>query len=436
MYNVLKGTHDIIKNEADKFSYVENFLFQLAEIYNFEQFRTPIIEQSDLFLRSIGDSSDIVRKEMYVFKDKGDRLICLRPEITASIIRSIINNKLLTLGEFPVKAFYCGPCFRYERPQQGRFREFHQFGVESLGKANSYRDVEIISFGYYILKHLGFSDITLKINFLGDDLSRESYKNALRDYFKDKIDSMCEDCKERYNLNILRILDCKVESDKKIINGAPSLIDYLSKESKQDFESILKSLDSLEIKYEIDKNLVRGLDYYSGIVFEFDYTSKSSKNYGAIAGGGHYNKIIQELGGPNEVEGCGLALGLERVISILTDDGFFDEMSKRINLYLIPLGQEYLEKISTLTSLLRNGGFIAEACLENKSLKSALKIAARKNADFALILGENEFKNNVILIKDLSSFSQEEVKLEDIFDYLDKKINSENCCCHHDCDCC
>ena len=242
MISVLKGTHDVILDEARKYSYIEELLVKVAELYNYKEFRTPIIESNELFVRGVGEGADIVRKEMYTFLDKGNRLISLRPEFTAGIIRSIVNNKLYAINDFPIKAFYVGPNFRYERPQQGRYRQFNQFGIECVGVDNFYRDVEVISLGYNALKLLGFNNIKLKINSLGDAESTKNYRIALNEFFKDKIDSMCDDCKDRFNKNILRILDCKVPSDIEIIKNAPKISDYLSENAKKEFEDVLKSL--------------------------------------------------------------------------------------------------------------------------------------------------------------------------------------------------
>ena len=447
MFNLVKGTHDIILNEADKYTYVEQTLVQFAEFYNFKEFRTPIIESSDLFQRSVGDSSDIVRKEMYTFLDKGDRSITLRPEITAGIIRSIVNNKLLALGDYPVKAYYVGPCFRYERPQQGRYRQFNQFGIEIAGVTSPYRDVEAISFGYFALKLLGFENLKLKINSLGDDESRKNYRDALTKYFASYIDQMCDDCKDRYKLNVLRILDCKAKEDQEIIKNAPKISDYLTDKSKDYFNKVLKSLDELGIEYEIDDGLVRGLDYYSDVVFEFHYTSSKGLSYGALGAGGHYNKLIGEIGGPKDCEGCGLAMGIERLVSVMADDQLFDNLDDSLDCYVMPLSMEYQSDALNISSSLRLNGFKSEVNLEGKSLKAMFKKANKLNAKFALIIGEDEIKTNSIICKDLSSEQQESVGIQDLIDYLDSHIGSdeehhheggcssnheghENCCCH------
>lgn len=431
MFNLVKGTHDVILSDADKYSYIEQTLIQVAEYFNYKEFRTPIMEYSELFQRSVGDSSDIVRKEMYTFLDKGDRSITLRPELTAGVIRSIVNNKLLALGDIPVKAYYVGPCFRYERPQQGRYRQFNQFGIECVGVVSPYRDVEVISLCYFALKMLGFKSLKLVINCLGDDESRNNYKEVLRNYFEKHLETMCSDCKERFKLNVLRILDCKDPSDQEIVKNAPKIEDYLTDKSKDNFNKVLKSLDELGIEYEIDRNLVRGLDYYSDVVFEFHYTSSKGINYGALCGGGHYNKLIQEIGGPKDIEGCGFAIGIERIASVMSDDSLFDEIDDSLDCYIMPLDISYQDKALEIATTLRLNGYKSDVNLEGKGLKGMLKKAIKLSSKYALILGEEEINNNSIVVKDLRKETQETVSLDKIVDYLDEKENDDHSCSHH-----
>ncbi len=423
MFNLVKGTHDIIIDEADQYTYIEQILIQVAETYNFKEFRTPVIEHSELFSRSVGDSSDIVRKEMYTFDDRAGRSITLRPEITAGIARSIVNNKLLAMQDYPIKAYYVGPCFRYERPQQGRYRQFNQFGIECIGVNSPYRDTEIISFGYNALKMLGFNNINLKINTLGDEVSRNNYKNALREYFKDKLDSLCEDCKERFKLNVLRILDCKIDADSEIIKNAPKIGDYLTEESINKFNIVLNELERLGIPYEIDNNLVRGLDYYSDCVFEYHYTTSSGKSLGALGAGGHYNKLINEVGGPKDCEGVGLAFGIERLATVMSEDNLFEgKIDNHIDIYVMPIGN-YQEQALEICNSLRLNGFLCEVCLENKNFSQMFKKAERRNANFALIIGEDEVKNNKVKIKNLKTQVQNEIDVGNLINYLDNNCD-------------
>ncbi len=428
MISVVKGTHDVILDEASKYTYVEQILIRTAELYGYKEFRTPIIESTPLFVRSVGDSSDIVRKEMYTFLDKGERSITLRPEFTAGIVRSMINNKLFVDQDYPRKAYYVGPCFRYERPQQGRYRQFNQFGVECVGVDNAFRDNEVIVLAYNSLKMLGFKNITLKINTLGDEESRANYKQVLKEYFKEHIDSMCSDCHDRLELNPLRILDCKVPEDQEIVKNAPKMSEFLTNSAKKYFGDVLDLLEDNEIKYEVDDSLVRGLDYYSGVVFEFHYTSKNGKNYGAIGAGGHYNKLVKELEGP-QIEGVGFAMGIERLVSVMNDDEMFNEIEledTEIDIYCLPIGQENIKYCLKLTNYLRSFGYSCEICLENKGMSQMFKKAERRKAKIALIVGENEIKNEEVVLKDLTTKIQSTVKNDDLIETLDNIFESEH----------
>lgn len=440
MFNLVKGTHDVILDEARKYSYIEVVLERTAELYGYKEFRTPIIETSELFLRSVGDSSDIVRKEMYTFDDKGGRSITLRPEITAGTIRSMVANKLFAMQDYPIKGYYCGPCFRYERPQQGRYRQFNQFGVECAGVISSERDAEVISMGYNSLMMLGFQNLELKINTLGDEESRNKYKEALKEYFSQYIDTMCEDCKERFKLNILRILDCKVKEDREIIDKAPKITDFLSESAKKDFDTVLTNLDKLGIKYTIDHELVRGLDYYSGVVFEFHYTSSQGKNYGAIGAGGHYNKLIHELGGP-EIEGCGYAMGIERLASVMEDDNLFTDIEQFLDVYLMPIGERAINESLSIANVIRMSGYTCDICLENKGMSQMFKKGERRDALYALIIGDNELDSHKFVLKNMMSQEQIEVKENELIDVLDDLFaedeHDEHCHCgeDHECEC-
>lgn len=419
MYTVIKGTHDVILDEANKYSYVEEVLSKVASLYNYKEFRTPIIEHSELFCRAVGEGSDIVRKEMYTFLDKGNRSITLRPEMTAATIRSMVNAKLFSNMDYPVKAYYLGPNFRYERPQQGRYRQFNQFGIECCGVNSPYRDVEVIALGYNALQMLGFSNLSLKVNSLGDKETRLNYQKALREYFKDHLDEMCEDCIDRYEKNVLRILDCKVPHDQEIAKNAPRLSDFYSQKAKEDFENTLKILDQMGIKYEIDHSLVRGLDYYSGIVFEYHYTSSLGKNYGALGAGGHYTNLIKEIGGP-DLEGVGLAFGIERLVSVMNDDQLFDDIEQNLDIYIMPLGEKAINEANLISNFLRLNGYSVDVCLENKNMGQMFKKAERRRATLGLILGENELENEEVIIKDLAKQEQKVIKNDDLLEYLDE----------------
>ena len=431
MIQPVKGTHDLFDKEADAFSYVSSLMSSIADLFSYKEIRVPVIEHSELFVRGVGESSDVVRKEMYTFLDKSDRSITLRPEFTAGIMRSIVSNKLYATNELPLKLHYCGPVFRYERPQLGRYRQFYQFGVESVGCDNPLNDVEVISLAFSILSSLGLENVTLKINTLGDDESRNAYRDALKAFFKDKIDGMCEDCKNRYELNPLRILDCKVPQDQEIIKGAPQIQDYLSDKAKARFQEILDALEEFEIPYEIDRSLVRGLDYYSDTVFEFHYVSKTGNNYGAIGAGGHYDKLLKEVGGP-EYPGIGFSFGLERIVSVLQDDGLLDdkEVSSGVSFYVMPMGQKARKKGLDYATSLRMWGYKTDICFEDVKFGNMFKRAEKKGARYAIIIGDNELENNEVIVKDLNAQTQETVKAEDLVQYACQLIeNEQECSC-------
>lgn len=429
MFNLVKGTRDIILEDAQKFTYVENLLSKIAEIYGFNEFRTPIMEYTELFSRSTGESSDVVRKEMYTFLDKGNRSITLRPEVTAGVVRSMVNAKLFADQDFPVKAYYVGPNFRYERPQQGRYRQFNQFGIECVGVNSSFRDLEAIMLGYNCLKMLGFNNVSIEINSLGDASTQENYRKALKTYYQDNLDNMCDDCKERFNINVLRILDCKVEKDIEINKKAPSITDFYSDEAKENFNAVIKYLEENNVKYHINNSLVRGLDYYTGIVFEYQYTSSKGKNYGALGGGGHYGNLSKEIGGP-DIEGVGFAFGIDRLVSVMEDDGIFNNLCLSLDCYVMPLGKESESFAYNLAEYLRGNGYSTDVCLEHKGLSQMFKKALRRNAKYAIILGEDEINNKNVKLKNLKTEEQITVNLDNLIEQLDDlfELNDEH---HH-----
>ncbi|MFA7385172.1 MAG: histidine--tRNA ligase, partial [Bacilli bacterium] len=341
------------------------------------------------------------------------------------------NNKLYATRDLPVKTYYLGPVFRYERPQSGRYRQFHQFGVESLGVKNVLSDVETAILGYVILSALGLENVTLKINTLGDKASRDNYRQALKDYFAPKLEKMCDDCKVRYDVNPLRILDCKVPEDHALVLKAPKIEDYLSKETKDKFYEVVDILKETDVPFEIDSTLVRGLDYYSEFVYEYHYTSKKGVDYGALGAGGHYDDLIEELGGPR-LSGVGFSFGIERIYAVLKDDGIFQDHKEAIDLYVMPLDEEARESAFYLANVLRTAGYKTEINLSDTKIGAMFKKAEKIGAKFALIIGENEINNKTVILKDLKTKEQEEVDLKVLLEKIDKNFgeNSE-CSCHH-----
>ena len=433
----VKGTHDVYLEESDAYSAIEGLMRSIAMVYGYKEIRTPVMEYTEVFSRGVGNSSDVVRKEMYTFNDKAERSVTLRPEFTAGVMRAVVQNKLYATNELPLKLFYCGPAFRYERPQLGRYRQFNQFGIESIGNNSPYNDVECIALAYTILQSLGLENVTIKINSLGDEESRNNYRTALKNYFAGHIENMCEDCKSRFELNPLRILDCKVPDDRPIIDNAPKVNDYLTDASRERFSKVLSALESLGIPYEVDGGLVRGLDYYSEVVFELQYVSQKGNDYGAIGGGGHYGKLMKELGGP-DLPGVGFSFGIERLYSILNDDGLLPDLDEGLDFYVMPLEEKVQEYAQAVAFTLRSNGYVVDYCFDQVKMGNMFKRAANKKAKYAVIIGGNEMDNNTVIVKDLAK--QEQVvygidelveKMDVIFDRLDECEceNGGECCC-------
>ncbi|MGM9873601.1 MAG: histidine--tRNA ligase [Bacilli bacterium] len=441
-----KGTHDIFGNEMTVYQAIRELYINICSSYGFKEIMLPIFESSNLFQRGVGESSDVVRKEMYTFLDKGGRSITLRPEFTAGIIRSFVQNKMYVNEELPVKLFYHGPTFRYERPQSGRYRQFHQLGVECIGLDSYLVDTEIVALGYDFLVNLGLKDdIVLKINTLGDEETRTNYRAALKEYFAKYIDKMCDDCKSRFELNPLRILDCKVPEDREIIKSAPKISDYLSENSKTRFNKLLAYLNELEIPYEVDESLVRGLDYYSETVFEFHYISNEKVDIGAIGAGGHYSSLVKELDGP-DMHGVGFSFGAERLITVVSEKAQKADLDfdYPLPVYIMPIGNEKVkEEALSIAIALRQSGFASQMCYEDVKINNMFKRAERKKAKVAIILGEDEISKEIVQVKNLSTKEQVTVSYQDLIGKLEEILcegehhechcHDDGCCCHdHD----
>ena len=401
-----KGTYDVNSEYGRKVLYLEDLLKTLMEKYNYEYVRTPLFESSELFHRGVGETSDIVTKETYDFTDRGGRSFTLRPEGTAGVVRNFIEDKLYGNQSSVVKEFYIGTMYRYERPGLGRNREFTQFGVECLGSDDEMMDAEVISFSYNILKELGL-DVTVKINNLGSVEDRENYKNALVEYLTPHINDLCEDCQNRIKTNPLRILDCKVDDQSEILKNAPSILDYHSKESNDRFNKILTYLDYLDIDYEVDNTLVRGLDYYDYMVYELKLNDSL-----ALGGGGRYNHLVKNLGGP-EVPAVGFACGIERIINEMNDENF-----NNIDVYVMCVNDEEKIKANIITQDLRLNNIICETNIMGKSLKAQFKEADNMNAKNLIILNSEDLSKGLITVKD--NVTKEEVKVpeDEIIDYI------------------
>jgi histidyl-tRNA synthetase len=406
-----RGTQDILPGEVEKWQLIEKNARELCDRFQYQEIRTPIFEHTELFTRSVGETTDVVQKEMYTFEDRGGRSMTLRPEGTASTVRSFVENKMYGDANQPIKLFYTGPMFRYERPQAGRFRQFVQFGVEALGSKDPAIDAEVIALAMSIYKSLGLNKIKLIINSLGDKESRLAHRNALIQHFEPRIGEFCQDCQNRLQKNPMRILDCKKDRDHELMKTAPSIIDYLNKESKEYFNKVQQYLTDLEIPFVVDPNLVRGLDYYNHTAFEI---MSDAEGFGAITtlcGGGRYNGLTEEIGGP-ETPGIGFAFSIERFIAALKAEGVELPINKGIDCYLVSLGEEAKDYTVKLLNKLRLAGFSAERDYLNRKIKAQMKAADRLNAKFVAILGEDELAQNKINVKRMETGDQWEISLD------------------------
>ncbi|QPC47009.1 histidine--tRNA ligase [Mangrovibacillus cuniculi] len=417
MIQIPRGTQDILPGEVEKWQKLEEIARNICTNYQYQEIRTPIFESTELFLRGVGDTTDIVQKEMYSFEDRGGRGLTLRPEGTASVVRSFVGNKMHGNANQPVKLFYTGPMFRYERPQKGRFRQFVQFGVEALGSQNPAMDAEVVSLAMTIYKQLGLKDVKLVINSLGDTESRLAHKEALTNHFAPRIGEFCGDCQSRLEKNPLRILDCKKDRDHELMKTAPSILDYLNTESKEYFEKVLAFLDVMEIPYEVDPTLVRGLDYYNHTAFEIMSTAEGFGAITTLCGGGRYNGLVQDLGGP-ETPGIGFAFSIERALAALEAEGVTLVDEPKIDAYFIAMGQEAVNTAVGIVHAGRAEGLSLEMDYLDRKMKAQFKAADRLHAKHIVIIGEDELAKGVAVMKDQTSGEQEEVALENLIKTL------------------
>ncbi|NHC39454.1 histidine--tRNA ligase [Bacillus sp. MM2020_1] len=408
--SIPRGTQDILPGEVEKWQLIEAKARELCEKYQYKEIRTPIFEHTDLFSRGVGDSTDIVQKEMYTFEDRGKRSLTLRPEGTAAVVRSYVEKKMFGLPNQPVKLYYMGPMFRYERPQAGRFRQFVQFGIEALGSNDPAIDAEVISLAMNLYKEMGLKKLKLIINSLGDKESRNAHREALVNHFKPRIGEFCHDCQNRLEKNPLRILDCKVDREHELMKTAPSILEFLNDFSKNYFEKLQRYLTQLDIPFEVDANLVRGLDYYNHTAFEI---MSNAEGFGAITtlcGGGRYNGLSEEIGGP-EAPGIGFALSIERFIAALNAEGIELEINESIDCYLAALGEAAKDYTVGLLQQLRRAGFSAERDYLDRKIKAQFKAADRLKAKYVAVLGDEELKNNKINVKNMATGEQVEIDL-------------------------
>lgn len=418
MINIPKGTKDVLPKDAYKWHFIEDAARSTADLFNMKEIRTPVFEHTELFLRGVGDTTDIVNKEMYTFKDKGDRSITLKPEGTAGAARSFIENGM-GAGLLPVKMYYIIPAFRYERPQAGRLREFHQFGVEVYGAAGPDADAEVIFAAAHFLNKLGIKNVKLNINSIGCKECRARYNAALKDYLMPHLAEMCSTCRERFEKNPLRILDCKEEKCKLVTAGAPKMIDYLCGECKEHFEKVQQLLTAGGLEYTIDPNIVRGLDYYTKTVFEF--VSENIGAQGTVCGGGRYDGLIEELGG-SHVPAVGFAAGMERLILLMENTGVQFPEECGPDVFLAGMDEESRTAAFGIACKLRSEGISAECDHMGRSLKAQFKYADKIGARHVVALGGNELASGECNVKRMSDGSTEPVKIDGLCAYFKGKM--------------
>lgn len=402
-----KGTQDVLPSQSYKWQYVESIIRETCRLYGYSEIRTPVFEHTEVFVRGVGDTTDVVTKEMYTFEDKGGRSITLRPEGTAGIVRSFIENGIFN-DPLPAKLYYLINCFRYEKPQKGRLRQFSQFGVELFGATTPETDANIISLPHTVFKKLGINDIELHINSIGCKTCRNEYRKALIEYFEDKKQNLCPTCNERLYKNPMRILDCKSDICKEIAKDAPKITDYLCDECETHFNAVKTYLDGMDIKYTVNPTIVRGLDYYNRTVFEF--ISNNIGAQGTVCGGGRYDGMTEQLGGANYA-GIGFAMGLERIM-LLLDDNVVSPNTPDI--YLAPMGERAKLECAKLASALIADGVAVEYDLMGRSLKAQMKFANKIGAKTCAVIGDGELDNGTLKIKCMANGNEKEIKFADL----------------------
>jgi len=418
--NAPRGTKDILPDQIHKWNHVENVFKELCAKYAFKEIRTPTFEHTELFKRGVGDTTDIVEKQMYSFDDYGGRNLTLKPEGTAPVVRAFVENKLYAEMQ-PSKYFYIIPCFRYEKPQTGRLREFHQFGVEIFGTGSMLADAEVIGLAVDFFDRLGIKGLELRINSIGCPKCREEYRNALRSFLSDKYDALCDTCKGRYDRNPMRILDCKSEVCKSLVVGAPVMLDYICDDCRDAFDELKRTLAAMEIDYIIDPNIVRGLDYYTKTAFEI--VSSAIGAQGTVCGGGRYDNLIEQIGGPS-TPGVGFGLGIERLLLVMENSGASIPDAPGIDVFVAAIGDEARDYAAGLIRDLRRNGISAQMDLMARNIKNQFKYADRLNAKFTIIAGENELKEKKLNIKNMRTSEQIGINAEDIVKTL-IKLNQE-----------
>ena len=410
MIKTAKGTRDVEPSQSYRWHHIETIMRDVTALFGYREIRTPVFEHTELFLRGVGDTTDIVTKEMYTFEDKGGRSMTLKPEGTAGVVRSFIEHSIYADAQ-PTKMYYCNcPVFRYENPQSGRLREHHQFGAELFGAADASADAELVALANMLFTRLNVTQLALHINNIGCKTCRPSYHEALRKHFADHIASMCPDCRNRFEKNPLRILDCKQEKCREYIENAPVMLDYACEDCTNHFEHFKMHLDAQGIAYEVDPYIVRGLDYYTKTVFEFISTHIGAQ--GTVCGGGRYDDLIEELGGPS-MPGIGFGMGMERLLMVLEGQGIDISEPRLYDIYLASMGEKAQVYASTLALRLRKAGIKVQTDMMSRSVKAQMKYANKLNVPYVVVIGESELEKNVVDCKNMEDGTSVEMTLDD-----------------------
>jgi histidyl-tRNA synthetase len=414
--NAPKGTKDIMPDQVYRWHYVEKKFAEICNNYGFKEIRTPIFEHTELLQRGVGDTTDIVQKEMYTFNDYGGRSLTLKPEGTSPAVRAFVEHKTYADVQ-PTKIYYETPCFRYEKPQSGRLREFHQFGVEIFGTPNMLADVDVICIGHDFLAEMGITDVRLEINSVGCPKCRAKHREALRNFLKPHYEELCDTCKDRYERNPMRIIDCKSEICQAIVKDAPMMLDYLCDDCRNAFEEVKKNLDSMGIEYTVNPRIVRGLDYYTKTAFEFVSTSIGSQ--GTVCGGGRYDDLVEELGGP-PIPGVGFGLGIERLLMLMDANGYKIPEPEPVEVFIAVIGDEAKAEGLKVLRQLHQKGIKAEMDDLERNVKGQFKYAARLDSKYTVVIGDDEIAKGVVQVKDMAAHEQREVALDQLVNELTK----------------
>lgn len=414
-----RGTKDITPKDAYKWNYVEKKFREICALYGYEEMRTPIFEHTELFKRSVGDTTDIVQKEMYSFKDKGERDITLKPEGTAGVVRAFIENKLYADTQ-PTKLFYITPCFRYERPQAGRQRQFHQFGIEALGSDNPSLDAEVIALAIQFFNEVGLKDLAVSINSVGCPTCREQYNNKLKEYLDAKSDVLCETCLDRKDKNPMRVIDCKNPTCQENLTDIPFMIDHICDDCSTHFEKLKEYLTEMDVNFVVDKSIVRGLDYYKKTAFEIISNDIGSQS--TVCGGGRYDGLVEQLGGPKGISGIGFGLGAERLLLTLENNNIEIENPKTTDIFIATIGDHAKTKSFKLLKDLRYNHISADNDHLDRSMKAQFKYSDKINAKFTVVIGEDELNNDSVKLKNMATSEQTTIKLSELVDELKKRL--------------